>query len=160
MFMLQEDITAKMRGILIDWLIDVHAKFNLEANTLFITVNVIDRFLSKEKIQRKQLQLVGIAAMLIACKFEEIYAPEVRDFVYICDEVSAPLASQTLGLHQERDYRDGRADTLRHQVGLVLHLRLDLPPEVLHHVLHPRQDCVSRPVLHRRESHQLRSSQI
>ena len=77
-----------MRSILIDWIIDVHAKFKLEPNTLFMATNIIDRFLSKEKIARKQLQLAGVAAMLIACKFEEIYAPEVRDFVYISDEVS------------------------------------------------------------------------
>jgi cyclin B len=87
----QDDITEKMRAILIDWLIDVHAKFKLEANTLFMAANIIDRFLSKERISRKQLQLAGVAAMLIACKFEEIYAPEVRDFVYISDEVSASL---------------------------------------------------------------------
>jgi hypothetical protein len=84
---IQDDITEKMRSILIDWIIDVHAKFKLEPNTLFMATNIIDRFLSKERIPRKQLQLAGVAAMLIACKFEEIYAPEVRDFVYISDEV-------------------------------------------------------------------------
>ena len=88
MYAKQDDITEKMRAILIDWLIDVHTKFKLEANTLYITINIVDRFLSKVRISRKQLQLIGVASMLIACKFEEIYAPEVRDFVYISDEVS------------------------------------------------------------------------
>lgn len=88
----QDDITEKMRAILIDWLIDVHTKFKLEANTLYMTINIIDRFLSQEKIARKHLQLTGVAAMLIACKFEEIYAPEVRDFVYISDEVKLSSA--------------------------------------------------------------------
>lgn len=100
MYTKQDDITEKMRSILVDWLIDVHAKFKLEANTLFMTINVIDRFLSLEKIARKHLQLTGVAAMLIACKFEEIYAPEVRDFVYISDEVSQKIFKKKINFFQ------------------------------------------------------------
>jgi hypothetical protein len=74
-----------MRAILIDWLIQVHGKFKLLPETLFITVNLIDRYLEKVIIQRNQLQLVGVTSMLIASKYEEIYAPEVKDFVYITD---------------------------------------------------------------------------
>ena len=75
-----------MRAILIDWLIEVHLKFKLLPETLFLTVNLIDRFLEKAIIQRTKLQLVGVTCMLIASKYEEIYAPEVRDFVYITDK--------------------------------------------------------------------------
>src|SRR3569833_449127 len=75
-----------MRAILIDWLIEVHLKFKLLPETLFLTVNIIDRFLERQIIQRTRLQLVGVTAMLIASKYEEIYAPEVRDFVYITDK--------------------------------------------------------------------------
>jgi hypothetical protein len=75
-----------MRAILIDWLIEVHLKFKLLPETLFLTVNLIDRFLEKAVIQRTKLQLVGVTSMLIASKYEEIYAPEVRDFVYITDK--------------------------------------------------------------------------
>jgi len=82
----QTDINDKMRSILIDWLVDVHLKFKLLPETLFLTVNLIDRYLEKNIIKRTKLQLVGVTAMLIACKYEEIYAPEVRDFVYITDQ--------------------------------------------------------------------------
>lgn len=82
----QYDINEKMRAILLDWLVDVHLKFKLLPETLFLTVNLIDRYLSKRSISRTKLQLVGVTAMLIACKYEEIYAPEVRDFVYITDK--------------------------------------------------------------------------
>lgn len=82
----QNDINEKMRGILIDWLVEVHLKFKLLPETLFLTVNLIDRFLEIKQIMRNRLQLVGVTAMLIACKYEEIYAPEVRDFVYITDK--------------------------------------------------------------------------
>lgn len=75
-----------MRAILIDWLVDVHLKFKLLPETLFLTVNIIDRYLEKNAIMRQKLQLVGVAAMLIACKYEEIYAPEIKDFVYVTDK--------------------------------------------------------------------------
>jgi len=74
-----------MRAILVDWLVDVHLKFKLMPETLFLTVNLIDRFLSKHKIMKDKLQLVGVTCMLIASKYEEIYAPIVNDFVYITD---------------------------------------------------------------------------
>lgn len=82
----QRDINEKMRGILIDWIVDVHLKFKLKPETLFLTVNLIDRYLEKVTILRSKLQLVGVSAMLIACKYEEIYAPEIKDFVYITDK--------------------------------------------------------------------------
>ena len=82
----QTDINEKMRAILVDWLIEVHYKFKLMPETLFLTVNLIDRYLEKCDVIRTKLQLVGVTAMLIACKYEEIYAPEVRDFVYITDK--------------------------------------------------------------------------
>ena len=74
-----------MRSVLIDWLVDVHNKFKLWPETLFLTVNIIDRFLEKVEISRKKLQLVGVAAMFISSKYEEIYAPEVKDFAYVTD---------------------------------------------------------------------------
>ncbi|KAJ1628597.1 cyclin-like protein [Pavlovales sp. CCMP2436] len=82
----QTDINEKMRAILIDWLIEVHLKFKLVPETMYVTVNLIDRFLAKKSVQRNKLQLVGVTAMFIASKYEEIYAPEVRDFVYISDK--------------------------------------------------------------------------
>lgn len=81
----QKDINPSMREILTDWLIEVHLKFKLLPETLFLTVNLIDRYLSTTSIYRNKLQLVGVTAMLIASKYEEIYPPIVSDFVYITD---------------------------------------------------------------------------
>jgi len=81
----QTDITCKMRTILIDWLVEVHAKYRLRPETLHLTVNLIDRYLTKMPIMRKRLQLVGVVAMFIASKFEEISPPELHDWVYITD---------------------------------------------------------------------------
>ena len=81
----QSDINHRMRAILIDWLIDVHLKYKLVPQTMYITVNLIDRYLEKNETTRAKLQLVGVTAMFIACKYEEIYPPELKDFVYITD---------------------------------------------------------------------------
>jgi len=82
----QTDINARMRAILLDWLVEVHLKFKLVPQTLYLTVHLIDRFLELKVVKRQKLQLVGVTAMLIASKYEEIYAPEVRDFEYISDK--------------------------------------------------------------------------
>ncbi|XP_058090643.1 G2/mitotic-specific cyclin-2-like isoform X4 [Magnolia sinica] len=81
----QSDINEKMRAILIDWLIEVHYKFELMAETLFLTVNLIDRFLEHQTVVRKKLQLVGVTAMLLACKYEEVSIPVVEDLITISD---------------------------------------------------------------------------
>ncbi|KAE8707186.1 Cyclin-B2-3 [Hibiscus syriacus] len=82
----QSDINEKMRAILIDWLIEVHDKFDLMGETLFLTVNLIDRFLSQQTVVRKKLQLVGLVAMLLACKYEEVSVPVVGDLILISDK--------------------------------------------------------------------------
>ena len=81
----QPDINEKMRAMLIDWIIDVHFKFKLKSDTLFLTVWLIDRYLSEKQMKRGRLQLLGVTSMLISCKYEEIYSPEVFDFVYITE---------------------------------------------------------------------------
>ena len=83
----QTEILPRMRAVLIDWLIGVHLQFHLLQETLYTTVAILDRYLQYDvkKISRSKLQLVGVASMLIAAKYEEIYAPEVKDFVYITD---------------------------------------------------------------------------
>lgn len=53
--------------------------------TLYLTVNLIDRFLAAQPVVRKKLQLVGVTAMLLACKYEEVSVPVVEDFIVISD---------------------------------------------------------------------------
>ena len=79
----QNDITHKMRAILVDWIIEVHFRFHLKRKTLFQTIYIIDLFLSKKIINRYRLQLLGIASLLIACKENEIIYPQTIEFVNI-----------------------------------------------------------------------------
>ena len=81
----QDDINEKMRAILIDWLVEVHMKFRLVPESLYLCVQLIDRYCSVADVPRTKLQLVGVTALLVACKHEEIWPPEVRDCVYITD---------------------------------------------------------------------------
>lgn len=82
----QHELEWKMRGILVDWLIEVHTRFRLLPETLFLAVNIIDRFLSAEVVALDRLQLVGVAAMFIASKYEEVLSPHVANFSHVADE--------------------------------------------------------------------------
>lgn len=81
----QHDMSPHMRKILIDWLVEVAQEYRLTSDTLHLTVDLLNRFLSLEPVAREELQLAGIACMWIASKFEEIYAPTARNFCYITD---------------------------------------------------------------------------
>ena len=79
----QKDINEKMRAILIDWLIDIHYNFNLKKETLFQTIWLIDTYISYEQIPRSKFQLLGIACLLISCKYNEVYYPRIIEFINI-----------------------------------------------------------------------------
>jgi cyclin B len=81
----QPHINERMRAILIDWLVEVHLKFKLVPDTLYLTIALIDKYLEIKCVSRQSLQLVGVSCFLIAAKYEEIYPPEIRDLVYITD---------------------------------------------------------------------------
>ncbi|XP_054627333.1 G2/mitotic-specific cyclin-B2 [Dunckerocampus dactyliophorus] len=92
------EITDRMRALLIDWMVQVHSSFQLLQETLYLSVAVLDRFLQAQPVSRRKLQLVGVTAMLVACKYEEMYAPEVGDFAYITD--NAFTKAQILEMEQ------------------------------------------------------------
>uniref|UniRef100_A0ABI7YBI5 Cyclin B2 n=1 Tax=Felis catus TaxID=9685 RepID=A0ABI7YBI5_FELCA len=79
------EINGRMRAILVDWLVQVHSKFRLLQETLYMCVAIMDRFLQVQPVSRKKLQLVGITALLLASKYEEMFSPNIEDFVYITD---------------------------------------------------------------------------
>ena len=81
----QNEINEQMRAILIDWIIEVHFQFNLRQETLYMTISIIDTYLSFHFISRKELQLLGIACLLISCKSQEIYYPPQSKFIEVTD---------------------------------------------------------------------------
>jgi len=127
----------KMRAVLIDWLIEVQIQFKLLQETLFLTVNTIDRFMAVptvgRTIPRSKLQLVGVAAMFLVSKVEEVYAPAISDFVYITDNAYTEAEikdmelriiralnfelSQPISLNFLRRYsKAGEVDVLQHSL--------------------------------------------
>ncbi|CAL8244077.1 unnamed protein product [Lota lota] len=92
------EINERMRALLIDWLIQVHSRFQLLQETLYLTVAILDRFLQVQPVSRRKLQLAGVTAMLVASKYEEMYSPEVADFAYITD--NAFTKAQILQMEQ------------------------------------------------------------
>ncbi|PHH88658.1 hypothetical protein CDD83_7260 [Cordyceps sp. RAO-2017] len=82
---IQTEIQWSMRSVLMDWLVQVHNRFSLLPETLFLTVNYIDRFLSCKVVSIGKLQLVGATAILVASKYEEINCPSLEEIVYMVD---------------------------------------------------------------------------
>ncbi|PPQ99134.1 hypothetical protein CVT24_009324 [Panaeolus cyanescens] len=81
----QNEITWAMRQTLVDWLLQVHLRYHMLPETLWIAVNIVDRFLTKRVVSLLKLQLVGVTAMFIAAKYEEILAPSVEEFVFMTE---------------------------------------------------------------------------
>ncbi|PYH91699.1 hypothetical protein BO71DRAFT_42544 [Aspergillus ellipticus CBS 707.79] len=81
----QAEIQWSMRSVLMDWVVQVHHRFSLLPETLFLCVNYIDRFLSCKIVSLGKLQLVGATAIFIAAKYEEINCPSVQEIVYMVD---------------------------------------------------------------------------
>ncbi|XP_059098138.1 G2/mitotic-specific cyclin-B2-like [Tigriopus californicus] len=150
-------IKPKMRNLLVDWMVDVHTQFSLLQETLYLSVAILDRFLQVKAstLTTKQLQLVGVSAMFVASKYEEMYPPEIGDFVYITDkaytesqirkmeitiissldfELGRPLPLNFLRRNSKAGFVDAQAHTLAKYVmelSLVEYRMAHVPPSVL-----------------------------
>ncbi|XP_030650014.1 G2/mitotic-specific cyclin-B2 [Chanos chanos] len=104
------EINERMRALLVDWLIQVHSRFQLLQETLYMTVAILDRFLQVQPVSRGKLQLVGVTAMVIASKYEEMYVPELGDFVYITDNAftKAQIRQMEMMMLRELNFELGR----------------------------------------------------
>ncbi|AOW01731.1 YALI0B15180p [Yarrowia lipolytica CLIB122] len=81
----QKSLSWNTRAVLIDWLVEVHQKFRLLPETLFLAVNIVDRFMSRRVVALNKVQLVGITSLLLATKYEEVFTPALSNFVYVVD---------------------------------------------------------------------------
>lgn len=82
---IQTEIKDTSRAFLIEWVIDVHRKFRLTSEALYVAVFIIDQYLSKKHLQKNQLHLLGVATLLISSKYEEIYPPQLQDFLAVSE---------------------------------------------------------------------------
>lgn len=81
----QTHIKPKMRLILVDWLVEMHMRFRLLPETLFLAINVMDRFMLMEVVQIDKLQLLATGSLFIAAKYEEVFSPLVKNYAYFTD---------------------------------------------------------------------------
>lgn len=105
-FLENKTVTPKMRSVLIDWLIQVHLKFHLLQETLYLCVQIIDSYLQTVDVPKMQLQLVGVTAMFVASKYEEMYVPAIDDFVYMTDNTytSAEIRAMEINILKTLDF--------------------------------------------------------
>ena len=79
-------VTEKMRAYLVDWLAELHFKFKMWQETLYVTVGIIDRYLAlSPDFKKEELQCLGITALHVAGKYEEIYPPELKHLLRVID---------------------------------------------------------------------------
>ncbi|KAJ2159390.1 G2/mitotic-specific cyclin [Coemansia sp. RSA 552] len=79
----QTELTWDMRRVLVNWMVQAHYQLRMLPETLFLAVNLVDRFLSKRQVSLPKVQLVGLTGLLVACKYEEMATPHVQDFAYL-----------------------------------------------------------------------------
>ncbi|KAL6452524.1 CLB2 G2/mitotic-specific cyclin CLB2 [Candida maltosa Xu316] len=78
-------LKPRMRSILVDWLVEMHLKFRLLPESLFLAINIMDRFMSIEIVQIDKLQLLATGSLFIAAKYEEVFSPSVKNYAYFTD---------------------------------------------------------------------------
>lgn len=113
-FIKSPQITGRMRSILLDWLAQVAIRFDLLSETFYLTVDIVDRYLQAKDVVKQKLQLVGVAAMFVAAKYEEMYIPPIRDFVYITDNAYTKLELRRMevAILKALDFTLGRPSSL------------------------------------------------
>ncbi|KAF6774243.1 hypothetical protein AHF37_07084 [Paragonimus kellicotti] len=79
------EVNPRMRYILVNWLVQIHHSYKLQPETLYLCIALLDRYLMKhsKELTKDRFQLVGIAALFIAAKFEEMYPPDISDFTAV-----------------------------------------------------------------------------
>lgn len=126
----QPDITSKMRTILVDWLADVSYKFRLLPQTLFAAVNTADRFLAACPLDKARLQLLGVTCLMLHAKIEEVYPPQLKDFVAVCDNAYSP--EEIMGMEAEvlnqLDFDVAQPTSLSFLQIVQLKLKIDAKP--------------------------------
>ena len=81
----QTEILETGRAYVLSWIIDVHRKFRLIPEVLFVALHILDQYLSRQKIQKNQLHILGVTTLVLAAKYEEIYPPSIKDFLEISE---------------------------------------------------------------------------
>lgn len=100
----QPQIKWSLRGILVNWLVSIHQKFRLLGETLFVTINILDRYLEKVEVPLDRLQLVGVTCLFIAAKYEEIFSPAIQNYAYVATVTETEICQTEMSVLRVLDY--------------------------------------------------------
>jgi len=95
----QTQITRTMRSVLVDWMVEVQESFELNHETLYLAVKMVDHYLVKKVVAKDRFQLLGATCLLMASKYDERIPPSIEDFIYICDD--AYTKKDIIGMEME-----------------------------------------------------------
>lgn len=87
LFPTSPQLTLHMRNILIEWLIEVHNKMALRYETLYLTIFLVDKFCSRREVFKSEYQLLAMACLFIAGKYEEVATPKLKKIINLCDKL-------------------------------------------------------------------------
>ncbi|KAM6289387.1 G2/mitotic-specific cyclin-B1-like [Aegotheles albertisi] len=109
-YLASQEVNGNMRAIVIEWLVEIQVEFRLRQETLYLAVAILDRYLQDNSVPKKMLQLVGVTAMFIASKYEEMFAPHVKDFAYMTDNActKSQICQMEMKILQGLDFSLGR----------------------------------------------------
>ncbi|KAJ8249434.1 hypothetical protein GJAV_G00234820 [Gymnothorax javanicus] len=125
-------LEPKMRVILLDWLMQVCEVYKLHRETYHLAQDFFDRYMATQTgVHKTRLQLIGISALFIAAKMEEVYPPKVHEFAYVCDGVCTVdnILRMEMIIMQELKWRLGPMTSI---AWLNLHMQMA-------HVKNPRE---------------------
>ena len=83
----QPFIDETIRYALVNWMTNLHCEFDMRPETLFLSVNLLDRFCEEceDVIEKSEIISLGVAALMLASKYEEVYYPCTRSFLKVTE---------------------------------------------------------------------------
>ena len=83
----QPFIDESIRYALVNWMTNLHCEFDMRPETLFLSVNLLDRFCEEceDVIEKSEIISLGVAALMLASKYEEVYYPCTRSFLKVTE---------------------------------------------------------------------------
>lgn len=92
----QSNITPRMRSTVIDWIVEIHRRFKMHDDTLYMAMHIMDMYLTECDLDKACYQRLSCAALMLAAKSEERSVPLMEDFVYVAGKSFSSAALQRM----------------------------------------------------------------
>lgn len=78
-----KSINEKRRKNVIELFFYYNFRWKLNPDSVYLAINILDRYINKKKIKKDEYELVAIAAFMIGSKYEDIYFPNAKVLSYM-----------------------------------------------------------------------------